>query len=757
MPVLEEKKKQNRRLTRRMAKYISLIVSAGIIVLSLFSTAHQAIKIVKNGSAATARNVSETLVHEYALISQYLFEGAQSDLKQFAYDDKLIRAKTPEQIVEALNIHFDSKAPYYTSVGFAFADGKCITASGAIVDVSKDRFFTEIINGKKESSIMGPFFIPESGVHTLVIARAVYNPDGSVKGVVSGTVNLTTLRQLTDKMDIKNDGRFFLLGDEGKFICHVLDSLLGNAFEPDNPQYKEVTSKYLAEKKNGVFDTVSYDGRAITIYLEEIPGTDWSCGVIIDKAQILAPSNKIQTIIIHKMLMTLAIILVIFIFSSVILNNSALWDTYYDPLTELWTRPKFEKEAQALLDKNEGSSFVAMEIDIPGFKFINQSFGKTSADEILKIAAEEILDFAKYRAGLCCRGYADHFYFISPIGNVGEFMETFETMITKAESALAVTQTPVHLKYGITFVLPQIQFYNTKRTVQDLVGEASYAKGTIKNNMLQTYAIYSRQMQEKIDRDQRIERHMEHALERGEFFVVYQPKIGLEDDKIKGAEALVRWNSTNEKLGFLSPADFIPVFEKNGFIVKLDFEVYEMVFKFLRQQLDAGNPVVPISVNMSRSHKNPDKFVKEFVSRFKKYNLDPSLIEIEILERSADEDAYNLVAVTEKLHECGFSVAMDDFGSGQSSLNMLSEVPIDVLKFDQSFLKKDTTKEGHIQMINTLLGLGKILNKKTLFEGVETEEQRDMLRSFNCDQVQGYFYSRPLAEKDFVSFIKDHI
>ena len=155
---------------------------------------------------------------------------------------------------------------------------------------------------------------------------------------------------------------------------------------------------------------------------------------------------------------------------------------------------------------------------------------------------------------------------------------------------------------------------------------------------------------------------------------------------------------------------------------------------------------------------NPDRFVKEFVRRFSKYDIPPELIEIEILERAATEgDSYNLIRVTEKLHQHGFTVAMDDFGSGQSSLNMLNEVPIDVLKFDQNFLRRDESKQSHQKMITTLIDLGKQLNKRTLFEGVETVEQRDMLKNLDCDQVQGYFYSKPLFEKDFVDFVKGHI
>ena len=358
---------------------------------------------------------------------------------------------------------------------------------------------------------------------------------------------------------------------------------------------------------------------------------------------------------------------------------------------------------------------------------------------------------------MCGRGYADHFYIISPLENVGEFMNSFDVFVERLNESLTVKDSPVHLKYGITFYLPGTNFYGTRRSIQNLIGESSFAKSQIKNNLMQTYSIYSLQMQKKIAREGLIERQMEKALAGGEFFVVYQPKIALETDRIAGAEALVRWNSSNKELGFLAPNEFIPVFERNGFITRLDFEVYEMVFKFLRRQIDEGNPVVPISVNVSRAHRNPEMFVAEFVRRFNKYDLSPELVEIEILERSSDDDSFNLITVTNRLHEYGFSVAMDDFGSGQSSLNMLSDVPIDVIKFDQNFLRSEKAKKGQFKMINTLIELGKQLNKITLFEGVETEEQRDMLKNLKCDKVQGYFYSKPLPEKEFIEYIKNHI
>ena len=164
---------------------------------------------------------------------------------------------------------------------------------------------------------------------------------------------------------------------------------------------------------------------------------------------------------------------------------------------------------------------------------------------------------------------------------------------------------------------------------------------------------------------------------------------------------------------------------------------------------------------MSRTHSKPDKFMHEFLDIFKRYSIPSELIQIEILERSVMNDQ-TLKEITDKLHKEGFTVAMDDFGSGQSSLNMLTKIPIDVLKFDREFLSSSTKENGQMdeasaEFIEILIEMSRVLNKKTVFEGVETESQRDFLRSINCDVAQGYFYSKPLTEQDFIEFIKKHV
>lgn len=739
-----------------MAKYLCFFVSGIIIISFLSAVAVYSVNFIKKAVEHTSRNSSEMLVHEYSLVSKYLYEETCSELKQFSKSREFSACKTHKQRLDWFTSHLNQKPDFFNNIGYATLDGDAITANNVNLNISDRDYFKEIVSGQKIESIHGPYVSRATGETVVIASQGVFNLDGTLQGVMFCSIKLSTLAMLTEKLDIKNDGRFFIVGDEGKFLCHYDTRYLGEKYVPTDSKFREFDSEFFFKSRRGIYETLSSENREIQVYLEAIEKTPFTCGITVDKKRMYFSYSQFKIVIIIVVIITVMLICLLTYISTLFLNMTTRHESYYDSLTNLWTRPKFEKEAQTMLDKYRGSRFVLIEMDFRGFKFINQSFGAEEANKVLVEFSKVLLDYCKKTSALCGRGYADHFYMISKIDSVNVFLEDLDDVVQSFEEALAPLELPAHPKYGITFVLPERKFYNQNKTVIDLIGEASYAKGTIKENILQTYAIYSSLMAETIEKEQRIERHMEKALDRGEFYVMYQPKISLIDDKIKGAEALVRWNSSNPKLGELSPGDFVPVFERNGFIVQLDFEVYEMVFKFLREQINLGNPVVPISVNMSRNHSNPDKFVKEFVNRFSKYDLPPELIEIEILERASEGDAYNLIRVTEKLHQYGFSVAMDDFGSGQSSLNMLNEVPIDVLKFDQNFLRRQSVKTDHQKMITTLIELGKQLNKKTLFEGVETEEQRDMLKQLNCDQVQGYFYSKPLYEKDFIQFVKQH-
>ncbi|MDX5684949.1 putative bifunctional diguanylate cyclase/phosphodiesterase, partial [Clostridioides difficile] len=263
-----------------------------------------------------------------------------------------------------------------------------------------------------------------------------------------------------------------------------------------------------------------------------------------------------------------------------------------------------------------------------------------------------------------------------------------------------------------------------------------------------SYSFFNEDTRNRLYKEKRLEDNMNKALEKGEFIVYYQPKYSLDDvNEIEGAEALIRWNSP--EFGFISPIDFVPLFEKNGFIVNIDMFVFEEVCKTLNKWINKGYTPVPISVNMSRVHLYRDNFIENITDLISKYNISPEFIELELTESVVFDNLNILIDIMKKIKEIGFLISMDDFGSGYSSLNLLKDLSFDILKLDRGFLIETTdTKRGKI-IISKIVEMAKAIDIKVICEGVETYEQVEFLKEIGCDKVQGYLFAKPMVLDEF--------
>lgn len=259
-------------------------------------------------------------------------------------------------------------------------------------------------------------------------------------------------------------------------------------------------------------------------------------------------------------------------------------------------------------------------------------------------------------------------------------------------------------------------------------------------------------MDQKMTEQELIE-SLDEAIEEGHIYVVYQPKVNHSSGRMIGAEALMRWR--HPEYGMQYPSDFIPALEKNDSLYKADLAVFEQVCRFLRERLDRGKHCVAISCNMSRH----DVFHRGYVERLeeirKKYDIPPKLLHIEITESSAIGGIELVLETIEKLHNYGYVVEMDDFGSGYSSLNILKDLPFDVIKLDMRFFSGDCTGRGGA-IINAIVQMAKWLGTPVIAEGVETKEQADYMESIGCIYIQGYLYSKPLDEDDFADALHQY-
>ena len=429
-------------------------------------------------------------------------------------------------------------------------------------------------------------------------------------------------------------------------------------------------------------------------------------------------------------------------FNAVITNLSPLKQTHanilynlrHDRLTKLYNKKAFCRRTAEIIAQYPNVEFEVMRLNIARFKVINDLFGEENGDRLLKYVAQF---FKSIKLDPCVYGrlYADNFIVCYPTkGNVrGHLINSLQML---AESFA--------LDYRIDFYFGVYTVKDRELSVTTMLDRASMALAKSSTNALMVCGEYSDDMRSGIVNEQVIVNNMQGSLEREEFIVYLQPKYELMSEKIVGAEALVRW--LHPQLGFVSPARFIPIFEQNGFIYQLDKYVWEKACQLLRGDLDKGRPVLPISVNVSRIDLYSPNIVQTFEDLVKKYDIPPRLLELELTESAYVENPQQIIEITKELQNKGFPILMDDFGSGYSSLNMLKDMPVDILKIDLKFLssaqKEDNGRGGNI--LNSVVRMAKWLHIPVIAEGVESQQQVDFLRTIGCECVQGYFYSKPV-------------
>ena len=737
------------------AKFISsLLVTITFMVIALIASGLYTKRMLERARNQYFESLTTSTQGFAKIISTQLTD--YKDILSTFYLDYVFSSEDTKQIFDFLKKYHYKKLNDFNHLYFMTPDGTAYLSDGRIIHMVPENHAGPDSTTFFVSDLLIP---PGEDEFVFCVEKAIFNDENEFTGVMGASINIDAFKEKNHNIKIGPRESFMLLDRNGVFLLHPRKEIIGRTFVPEDKRLMNTST--IAMAKSPAMTTYSQqdDGSYIYLVTSKIPESGWTLAVKTSLDEIDAiykPQMRIEVLI---FVFLIIIILALVTIESKVMNffqQKQIIETIYDPLTNTWTRVRFEQEAQRMLKNDRHSKFVLIEADIRGLKFINQNYGEETADQVIVYFANALKHFAAENHAIIGRGFADRFYIFMRISSIHNAMKVLREKISGFENKVKNYDIPFFPKYGISFCKPEDRKEGI--SIQTLIGQASFAKSSIKDNLIINFSVYNSRMLEKVRNERFLENHMNQALEDGEFFVMYQPKIALADDKIVGAEALVRWN--NKELGIILPDNFIPIFEKNGFITKLDYYVYDKVFSFIRTLIDRGEKIVPISVNMSRNHNKPEKFMHDFLEIFNKYQIPPTLVQIEILERSVMDNT-TLKDITDRLHEAGFSVAMDDFGSGESSLNMLTKIPVDVLKFDREFLNASTDKNGRIDkksenFIHGLIELSKNLEKQTIFEGVETQAQRDFLRSVECDQAQGFFYSRPLTEKDFIEFIKLH-
>lgn len=406
-----------------------------------------------------------------------------------------------------------------------------------------------------------------------------------------------------------------------------------------------------------------------------------------------------------------------------------------DTLTGCYNREGFCKKAQDLLREEAVYDIIAF--DIEQFRVVNDVYGIHEGDRLLQYLARIMTGFARENGGICGRISGDCFVMLLVRKN------GYEEMVGYVDKAME--RYPLQMKIVVHFGIYQIEDRTIDVTV--MYDRAALAVKRIKGKYGEAYAYFDDSMRNELLLEKEITNSMQQALADGEFLVYLQPKCNLKTEEYVGAEALIRW--MNPERGLLPPGQFIPIFEKTGFITEVDLYVWEQVCRMLARWKQENRTLIPISVNVSRADLYHSDFMDRILELMDKYDIESSLLHMEITETVYTENQNQILDMVNQMEKLGFKVEMDDFGSGYSSLNMLTEIPVDVLKLDMRFLEGYSAGKAKGNILEFSVGLAKSLGLESVAEGVETREMVDELKRLNCEMGQGYYFSRPIPIHEF--------
>ena len=410
----------------------------------------------------------------------------------------------------------------------------------------------------------------------------------------------------------------------------------------------------------------------------------------------------------------------------------------HDTLTHICNKSAFYRKSHNMIVERKDEQFCIVSFDVQRFRAVNDIFGHDEGDRLLRFIAMQLRNLIG-QDGTYTRADTDNFAFCVPYQR--EKVEGYIADIIKALGDYDLNF-EVQLSFGIYVI------EDPELPVNQMFDRSEMAKQTVKGSYVKRWAYYDDNMRQTLLEEQEVVSSMNAALENNEFVVYYQPKCMLDTGLIVGAEALVRWRHPTR--GLLSPALFIPIFEKNGFIMQLDMYMWEQVCRFLQKRIQ-NDPTdqLRVSVNISRANLYNPNLSRTLDSLCKKYNVPNERMEVEITESAYVENAHLLRGLTDDLHRLGFVVEMDDFGSGYSSLNMLKEIPVDVLKLDMRFLYGIQRDDRGGSILSSTVSMAHQLRLQVIAEGVENEEQARFLAAIGCKQAQGFYYAMPMPEDEF--------
>ena len=650
----------------------------------------------------------------------------------------------------------------FKRMGYIAADGTAETTDGYRLNMSDRDFFQQSMQGKNFLTDAFEDRIDTSYETINVFSVPVYEKNQkTIKGVLFGTCGYEMFEECLKNEIFEGQAFNYIIKIDGTIVAGSGNSkkwgigkniFVTDASEDerdDDARDDDARDKMISDMKEGKSGYGMDPKRkeaSLYYYMPlkiEESGETWYVVTAVSESVLTSRMQVVMDAINSLMVIILAVISVSvggYIYSWRKSKKELMTLAYQDPVTLGDNFVAFKERAKS---KKDGVGWL-IAMDVTDFKLINSTCGVKKGDEVLRVIWE-IFETETGENELAAHVNADRFILFWMDENQENIKQRLEYVIRKIEEIPERLEIPnLFPVFGIfhTIVLDEID---------PLYGNAVQAKHQIKGRRDRHYIFYDELNHESIQENRELEEHFETALENEEFEIWYQPKYSAHSRKLVGAEALVRWRRADGAL--IPPLKFIPLFERNGNIIRLDEYVFRAVCRQQKEWQKQGQKLLPVSVNISRVSLYYSSVVEKYESMIRSFDLDSKYIQLEITE-SATIDNNEIFNLLEQFHMAGFKILLDDFGSGYSSLATLNRMHFDTIKLDKSLVDYIGDDNGE-KLLNSITKMAQSFGMEITAEGVETVEQLMFLCNLDCDDIQGYYFSRPLPVKEYEECLKD--
>lgn len=706
----------------------------------------------------------QSLLAEYKINMERQFD---SDFQSLETLSPFLSFNFDEKTTEDTNQKYGIKSPFLT---ITYYEKETLNSHPILSLKNKENYSYDTSNERVQELIQNALqgergvstvhFNERVGQNVITYAMPVYGDTiDTIIGTLTATKNTTAFSEILSQSTtselslnvnwIRSDGSFVTWSPHS-IVTEQIDSIYDDQFV--TPKNQKIIKQNM-QKNISFTSSFIYENQSYPLHFYPLETNGWYLICLDQQTGIKSPIHSIFLVVnlIFGIVLVISIIAIFIFYQLLKRNNKDLIHLKkHDRLTGALNFEQFKEEVEILSKTLSGYSIAA--INIRHFQYINEIFGMTDAD-LLLCKISEILGKETKDNELYCRYIGDQFYLFLTDTEQGVLNQRIHQLLDKISSI------PLEFNKNYTISLYSgIATYKEnnqeKSCFHSLLHKVEFTLKYAHNGHENVVVFYDEKMHQQENLYNFIESSMKQALEQEEFKMYLQPKIDLKTNHIIGAEALVRWIRADGTI--IYPDQFIPAFERNGFCAELDLYMVEQACKQLRQWMDAGKEPIHIAVNQSKLLFYQSDYIEQLCNITKRYDISPEQITLEIIEGLAAKNIEELNKTIHKLHELGFHISLDDFGSGYSSLNILATIEIDELKLDRTFLSEELLKRQSQQMmLKNVVQLSKDLHIKTVVEGVETLDNHELIKILGCNYGQGYYYSRPIPvdefEKEFLS------